>query len=447
MVAVCLVVWTGIVAGLMLGLMGSLGQSHSSSTSSSSSSSSSKRKFASTGANDGGRANQRPPTASEEILGTVSSFTLLPPREDSDELRTILTAQSPLVNQTDTPQNRAYRWMVANQVAFDGNDGDWFWEKFALVTIFYSTGGPTSWNRTDDWLDNTVSPCNWYPGNLCQSLYGSNSTDGGGRRQTLRGLQQTPPTRSMRSTIPPFVGVQTLDLSDHNLEGTIPDEIFLLSDLQVLEVEKNDRLTGTIPSTIGKLVKLQVFSAEWTGLTGTFPSDLGGLQQLRIFDMEGVSGMSGAPFPIDIWTLPKLKTLNLDDIGLTGSLPDTFLSPVEASLQNNHLSGTIPTTLSSISWRSLVLLDLRNNDLTGTIPDSLANVWNNNLLVLRLEGNDLRGTVQSPVCSAYETSVTVSGEVHVFTSDCASTGGQVQCSCCTSCCVDGQQCRAHIDTF
>jgi hypothetical protein len=63
----------------------------------------------------------------------------------------------------------------------------------------------------------------------------------------------------------------TLDLSRNSLEGEIPTEIRLLTDLQELLLSNNSDLSGSIPSALGLLSQLVLLKLGGTSLTGQVP--------------------------------------------------------------------------------------------------------------------------------------------------------------------------------
>ena len=85
-------------------------------------------------------------------------------------------------------------------------------------------------------------------------------------------------------------------------------------------------------------------------------------------------------------------TLNLQNNQLSGSIPtelSSLTSLVTLNLQNNQLSGSIPTELSSLT--NLVTLSLADNELTGSIPTELGSLTS--LVTLWLWYNNLTGSV------------------------------------------------------
>jgi hypothetical protein len=88
-------------------------------------------------------------------------------------------------------------------------------------------------------------------------------------------------------------------------------------------------------------------------------------------------------------------------------------------LGNNHLIGTMPSSMAALT--TLQYLDLALNQLDGTIPSSLAALTA--LTHLRLHDNQLSGTV--PFCNGSEPTQSFS----VLWADCV----KVSCPCCSVC--------------
>ncbi|KAJ8436636.1 hypothetical protein Cgig2_029882 [Carnegiea gigantea] len=115
----------------------------------------------------------------------------------------------------------------------------------------------------------------------------------------------------------------TLQLSDFELMGNIPDSLQFCSSLQNLDISGNS-LSGSIPSKICSWVPFLVsLDLSNNQLSGQIPTDLGNCKYLN-----------------------KLV------------------------LSNNHLSGVIPFQLSNLG--RLNTFSVANNDLSGSIPASLA---------------------------------------------------------------------------
>jgi len=115
--------------------------------------------------------------------------------------------------------------------------------------------------------------------------------------------------------------LQSLNLYENELSGSIPESLGNLSNLLQLGLSTN-KLSGRIPNSLGNLKSLQKLYLNTNKLSGTIPESLGNLSNLYYF-----------------------------------------------YLYNNQLSGTLPESLGNLS--NLQVLHLRNNQLCGEIPLSL----------------------------------------------------------------------------
>lgn len=78
--------------------------------------------------------------------------------------------------------------------------------------------------------------------------------------------------------------IRHLDLSHNALDGALPAEIRLLSNLEILDISSN-HMTG-LPAEIGHLSKLRILNISNNNLTG-LPHELGNLQNLELLDLSG----------------------------------------------------------------------------------------------------------------------------------------------------------------
>ena len=97
--------------------------------------------------------------------------------------------------------------------------------------------------------------------------------------------------------VPAFLSGMTnlteLSLKHTNLHGSIPDSFGDLTDLYLLDLDKN-KLTGTIPQSLGNLDNLIVLMLNRNRLTGTVPQSLGNLPALGVLLVDGNDGLSGS---------------------------------------------------------------------------------------------------------------------------------------------------------
>ena len=188
-----------------------------------------------------------------------------------------------------------------------------------------------------------------------------------------------------------FGRVTRLALSQNRLSGTIPSSLGDLTNLDRLELFGN-QLSGAIPSSLGGLTNLEILGFSHNQLSGTIPSSLGGLTNLRWLRLSD-NQLSGT-IPSSLDGLTALEQLWLDDNQLSGTIPSSLggLTNLEQlSIQRNQLSGAIPSSLGGLT--NLESLELVDNQLSGTIPSSLGGLTN--LKLLRLSRNQLSGPIPS----------------------------------------------------
>eukprot|EP00002_Diphylleia_rotans_P021249 TRINITY_DN4139_c0_g1_i6.p1 TRINITY_DN4139_c0_g1~~TRINITY_DN4139_c0_g1_i6.p1 ORF type:complete len:835 (+),score=112.78 TRINITY_DN4139_c0_g1_i6:130-2634(+) len=147
--------------------------------------------------------------------------------------------------------------------------------------------------------------------------------------------------------------MESLDLSDNMLTGTIPE--FSFPNLILLDVSGNS-LSGTIPN-LEFLYAQRVFLSR-NNLTGTIPS----------------------------LNIPNVNHLHLDTNRLTGTIPNFYLEFLQdLFLYRNQLSGKLP----GFNLPSLLQLDVSENQLEGVIPIlSLPNLERADLFKNRFTGMD-----------------------------------------------------------
>jgi Leucine Rich repeats (2 copies) len=153
-------------------------------------------------------------------------------------------------------------------------------ERDLLVAIYKGTNG-ANWVNNKNWLGAPGTECSWY-GVVCDGARGA---------------------------------IVRLDLSDNNLNGSLPNSLNELSTLITLNLSGN-RLSGEIPSIVN-LKQLQSFDVSHNSLSGSIPS-LTGLFRLQNFSVHH-NELTGRVPRLD--GLLELRVLRLNNNRLTGATP------------------------------------------------------------------------------------------------------------------------------
>ncbi|KAF3634670.1 Piriformospora indica-insensitive protein 2 [Capsicum annuum] len=154
---------------------------------------------------------------------------------------------------------------------------------------------------------------------------------------------------------------------------SIPSEGWelLASTLESLEFRSNPGLIGQIPSTFGRLRKLQSLVLIENGLSGEMPPNLGSLVNLRRLVLAG-NKLNGE-IPETFGGFTQLLICDLSRNSLSGVLPKALfgglVSLLKLDLSSNNLQGKIPQEISKL--KNLTLLDLSNNKLSNGLTKSL----------------------------------------------------------------------------
>ena len=225
------------------------------------------------------------------------------------------------------------------------------------LTAFYNSTGGADWTNSVNWLQDAPLE-DWY----------GVTTDESGR-------------------------IQSLNLADNNLHGTLPLEIGTLANLKTLNLSINEGLTGPLP------VKLTGLGLESLVLDGTnlcAPKDADFQDWLTdiphrsvancvaqhtetLFALVGLyNATNGAS-----WTNNANWLSQAPLATWYGVATDAEGRVTELSLGNNNLIGTLPADLGTLE--ELNKLDLSGNaGLLGPLPESLTS--------LSVESLDLSGT-------------------------------------------------------
>ncbi|KAK3430974.1 hypothetical protein EUGRSUZ_E02194 [Eucalyptus grandis] len=189
-----------------------------------------------------------------------------------------------------------------------------------------------------------------------------------------------------------------------NLRGTFPTTIFKLLRLQLLDLGKNPELSSHLPefhlhSPIKSLSLMQ------TNFSGSLPTSLGNLAFLSEFYISNLTQLTMLDFshnklsgeiPSSLGKLVQFSYLNLEMNLLSGEIPTSLTNLTNLTsldLYDNQLTGQIPAKIIGLTW--LTYLDLSFNRLTGPIPENISNL--ESLDYPNLQSNNLNGTLRLDV--------------------------------------------------
>jgi hypothetical protein len=157
-----------------------------------------------------------------------------------------------------------------------------------------------------------------------------------------------------------------LDLSNNNLSGTIPPEIFSLSSLSIGLYLSRNRFTGPLPMEVGNLKNLGILDLSENMLSGEIPKSIGSCIMLEVLGMRG--NFFQGTIPSSFGYLRGLRELDLSQNNLSGKVPDFFAGFNSLDLLNlsyNNFEGLLPT--NGIFKNSSATSIVGNSQLCGGI--------------------------------------------------------------------------------
>ncbi|KAI4357407.1 hypothetical protein L6164_001356 [Bauhinia variegata] len=166
--------------------------------------------------------------------------------------------------------------------------------------------------------------------------------------------------------------LKSLDLSENELNGTIPEWLGQFKHLQELDLSFNS-LQGPIPPTLGNISSLIHLNVRHNRLNGTIPKSLGKLSKLETLDVAGNS-MAGVLSKIHFSKLSNLKVLDLSSSAFQFQLGSQWVPPFQLQqlyLSSCSLGPKFPTWI--YTQKSLIDLDISSNGISSI--DHQNNFW------------------------------------------------------------------------
>ncbi|XP_009763204.2 leucine-rich repeat receptor-like serine/threonine-protein kinase BAM3 isoform X1 [Nicotiana sylvestris] len=182
-------------------------------------------------------------------------------------------------------------------------------------------------------------------------------------------------------------------MGQNYLSGSIPTGFLYLSELSLLELQNNyisgqlsnkkssvsakleglnlsnNRLSGALPTAIGKFSGLKNLLLSGNRFSGDIPSDISRLKSISKLDLSR-NNFSGR-IPPEIGNCLSLTYLDLSQNQLLGPIPAQIAQIHILNYINiswNHFNDSLPEVIGSM--KSLTSADFSHNNLTGSIPET-----------------------------------------------------------------------------
>ncbi|XLU63262.1 receptor-like protein 7 [Arachis hypogaea] len=183
-----------------------------------------------------------------------------------------------------------------------------------------------------------------------------------------------------------FPLLQTLELSENNLEGKVSQWIHDMHSLEYLKLSHNQL------SSVGQFpwYQLLYLDLSFNLLSDDSISLICNATSLQILNLS--HNKFRGTIPQCLANSSNLKVLDLQMNKLHGTLPSTFpRNLISLNLNGNQLEGHLPRSLSNC--KHLMDLNLGNNQIEDTFPNWLQRLQN--LRILVLQSNKLYGPIVS----------------------------------------------------
>ncbi|MGV6832001.1 MAG: FG-GAP-like repeat-containing protein [bacterium] len=172
-----------------------------------------------------------------------------------------------------------------------------------------------------------------------------------------------------------FDALTYLNLGSFNITGSIPTEIGNLTNLTELWLFGCD-LSGEVPSEIWTLTNLRNLllgsqsNAQLT-LTNGIPAEISNLTQLEWLNLNSIP--LTLPLEPELYNLPNLIRLRVQDCGLEGELPAGFANISDIFADRNNMSGVIPQEILDVTNNNRLSITNNYFDFTDLEPLAMTN--------------------------------------------------------------------------
>lgn len=169
-----------------------------------------------------------------------------------------------------------------------------------------------------------------------------------------------------------WTALEALDVDQTLFGGKLPDDIGILTNLKTVSL--GSTFASPLPSSIvecDRLESLRVIPppGEWTsGLQGGLPTEIALLTNLKHIDIRD-NKLLGSTLPTELGQMISLTNLRILSSEITGPLPTeigNLKNLRELWVEGNPITGTVPTEYGKLT--KLTYFELLGTDITGTMP-------------------------------------------------------------------------------
>jgi Leucine-rich repeat (LRR) protein len=185
-----------------------------------------------------------------------------------------------------------------------------------------------------------------------------------------------------------FASGFTLELSFNSLRGSIPNELWAA--VASLMLASNE-LSSTLATEIATAARLDRIDLSSNHFYGTIPSAVGLLPSVAYIILQDNHFVS--PIPTEIFSLQSMNTLMIGYNRFSSTIPSEMANMLHTSvigMESCGFFGQIPSGLENMKFSSW---SLSNNHLTGSLPAELSTLTT--LVDLHVDGNMFSGPLQN----------------------------------------------------
>jgi Leucine-rich repeat (LRR) protein len=298
----------------------------------------------------------------------------------------------------NTPESHALRWVSYSDPAKLPLEDPMLLTRYSLATFFYNSfltfekqagrqnpiengdqqweGVPNpGWTRKDYWMTEK-GVCLWFGVHCAYKMVPNPKT---GEMQNVSQYD---------SNDPPVA----ISIKKNHIVGSLVPELKALVELKQLDLSGN-KITGTIPTALGGLYKLETLYLPDNRLTGGLKAEFCTMDSIKDIDLQN-NALSGV-LPTELNRLYSIEAIRLSHNNFTGDIPDLTACQKLKSLYLDHNQFSSDFPFSVALHTSLKEVYLNNNRIKGTIPGEIETVQG--LEKLRAESNLISGSLPTRI--------------------------------------------------